>query len=364
MEISVYVFGNLGKGLTQYPDDYAKEIFEDFFTRANADTQMIVHRDKDLMYYGYIRKLDNKSQFIGFCALLNGLMFNNIENLFPIFENAVGNLVARGEILKLSSKGNIVPCVEALNAKQIEVERISNVIKDEISKLENETIKLPAIDYSIASNEYKTFSIEDDYEDIVEATAKYGYTYIYKKSNYESPTLSAYKKTIKGLNTQIDNLKKELKELKEKNNKLAAKNVTMRSLIYCCVFVIIAIVGYMIYSHNEHNYKDRLDKAENTIETRDKTINNQEKNIEELRSSLSEERSKREEAEKELSEFKEKVGNYMPLIITDIEIANTSYDGDIETDYGNTIYSSNSMFLKPRITYYGISSGNVNFKIK
>ncbi len=50
MEISVYVFGNLEKGLTQYPDDYAKEIFEDFVTRANADTQKIVHRDKDLMY--------------------------------------------------------------------------------------------------------------------------------------------------------------------------------------------------------------------------------------------------------------------------------------------------------------------------
>lgn len=65
-----------------------------------------------------------------------------------------------------------------------------------------------------------------------------------------------------------------------------------------------------------------------------------------------------------LSNLKGKIGMTYPLIISDIEIANVTYDGDIETNYGNTIYSSNTMYLKPRIKYYGISSGYKNLKVK
>ena len=62
--------------------------------------------------------------------------------------------------------------------------------------------------------------------------------------------------------------------------------------------------------------------------------------------------------------LKSQVGNAYPLIISEIEIANSYRGGDIETDYGNTIYSSNTMYLKPRIKYYGISSGTKTLKIK
>ena len=62
--------------------------------------------------------------------------------------------------------------------------------------------------------------------------------------------------------------------------------------------------------------------------------------------------------------LKSQVGNAYPLRISEIEIANSYRGGDIETDYGNTIYSSNTMYLKPRIKYYGISSGTKTLKIK
>ena len=55
----------------------------------------------------------------------------------------------------------------------------------------------------------------------------------------------------------------------------------------------------------------------------------------------------------------------MPIIITDIEISNTYSDGSIETDYGNTIYSSDTRYLKPRITYTGIkTSENITLSVK
>ena len=57
MNISVYLFGEFSVGYSQYPNDYAKIIFESFAKSAQATTQITIHRDGDLMYYGYIRKM-------------------------------------------------------------------------------------------------------------------------------------------------------------------------------------------------------------------------------------------------------------------------------------------------------------------
>lgn len=71
-----------------------------------------------------------------------------------------------------------------------------------------------------------------------------------------------------------------------------------------------------------------------------------------------------ENAKSELSNLKSKVSNTYPLIITDIEIANITSDGDILTNYGNSLYGSNTMYLHPRIKYTGLTSGNKTLKIK
>ena len=62
--------------------------------------------------------------------------------------------------------------------------------------------------------------------------------------------------------------------------------------------------------------------------------------------------------------FKTKVASTYPLIISDIQIANTYESGTIETGYGYTIYSSYSMYLKPKIKYEGLVSGSYNLKVK
>ena len=56
--------------------------------------------------------------------------------------------------------------------------------------------------------------------------------------------------------------------------------------------------------------------------------------------------------------------NNIPLIITDIQIGNTYYNGNVETNYGSTIYSRNTMYLTPRIKYMGLVSGNKTLKVK
>lgn len=49
----------------------------------------------------------------------------------------------------------------------------------------------------------------------------------------------------------------------------------------------------------------------------------------------------------------ESISAITPLIITDVKIGNKYKDGKIETDYGDNIYESNTMYLGPQITYIG-----------
>lgn len=67
---------------------------------------------------------------------------------------------------------------------------------------------------------------------------------------------------------------------------------------------------------------------------------------------------------KRLKEFKKCVTSTYPIIIKDIKIGNCSYEGDLETGYGNTIYSYNTMYLTPKIYYTGLKTSSPYLKVK
>lgn len=72
-------------------------------------------------------------------------------------------------------------------------------------------------------------------------------------------------------------------------------------------------------------------------------------------------RQDRNEIHQTLSDLRTAV----PLVINDIQIANTDYDGNVETEAGGMIYSRRSMYLKPTIYYTGYGySGNRTFNIR
>ena len=73
------------------------------------------------------------------------------------------------------------------------------------------------------------------------------------------------------------------------------------------------------------------------------------------------------DVDKELSEANSLINDVSeayPMIITDIEIGNTSKGGDVQTGYGERIYDYNTMYLKPRISYVGLKSGTKTLKVK
>lgn len=180
MNSNVYVFGKFGKEYTQYPNDYTKDVYQKFLYGASAQSQMIIHRDGDLMYYGYIRHLDTAGHFIGFSVVLNGVMVCNTDVLFEIFEFAVSELISRNVILTLSYDNVLLPCIEQLSEKAEEVERISVIIQDQLVELESDMSRLPTATVGPASNSYIKYKYGDDVSVIAKSSMQYGFTYVYK----------------------------------------------------------------------------------------------------------------------------------------------------------------------------------------
>ena len=139
---------------------------------------------------------------------------------------------------------------------------------------------------------------------------------------------------------------------------------------FIVVFALVAIVLGVLYSEADQNYywanQERWEyknKYETAIRERDeyKAMSESTASLRKENSSLKKER---DNAKSELSSLKSKVSTTYPIIITDIEIANINANGDIQTNFGNTIYSYNTMYLHPRIEYTGLISGYKTIKVK
>ncbi len=122
---------------------------------------------------------------------------------------------------------------------------------------------------------------------------------------------------------------------------------------FIVLFLIISIVLGILYAKVYTNYSSVTHEIENYQEKHE--------NASLTISSL---RSENNRIKQDMTKFKNKVISAYPLIITDIEIANIYYNGDIHTNYGGSLYESSTMYLKPRIKYTSFISGYKELKVK
>lgn len=319
---SIYIFGSFDNGYTQYPDNYAKGIYQNFFAQAKSKSQIVIHRDKELMYYGYVRKLDKSSQYIGFCVLLNGMMFSNISNLFAIFENAIAELVSRGDIIAFNEYGDIISITSSLANQQQEISDIIAIIRNGIDGMESYTKSLPPVNYSISNTEQKVFAYSDHNDTIVNASCRYAYTYIAKDKGCDTASLSGYKGVIRKLHKEKDELSSEYSNLKNQYDKLNKQKKQYRNVIILCLLVVLCGTGLFFLNDTLNNTQQTLEQSQNENVQKGKTIQKLNAditilngNISNLESSLSYEQSKREEAETELNTLKNIYTEHQPLFI-------------------------------------------------
>ena len=181
MNCTVYLFGEFGLGYTQYPQDGAEDIFRHIASHAEAQTQIAIHRDGNLMYYVYLRRLDEgEGHFIGYGFRVEGLLFRDLSPLFDLFGSTFENIVIADRLLTLNSRGHVVANVGLLIEKRTEVERLINQLCTAVQALSTQFIPLPKAIFDHLSTQVWVFGEDADPNDIRKASQMSGYTIVQK----------------------------------------------------------------------------------------------------------------------------------------------------------------------------------------
>jgi hypothetical protein len=241
MNLSVYIFGEFEGGYNQYPTDYTNDYFKEFYRRAKAPTQIAIHREGDVMYYAYIRKLED-DKYLGICAVVNGLLFKHIDKMFSVFENLFTGLVERGDLVEFNEKGSITTRVKRLYMNTEQISLLAEAIRISFEKME--TVKLPPINYGRSKDSVKNFTLKDDLNEISRATSDYAYTYVYKQEGYNTETLNSYSKILGRVIEEKEALERRCVDLssqlrKAKNEQRNMKWVSLLGFVALVLFVII-----------------------------------------------------------------------------------------------------------------------------
>lgn len=402
MNFRLYIFGE-SSGYKQYPDDSVN--FKSYYENQQSTSLLHIKRKADLVYYIYTQRIDkSKKSFLGFCLVFNGIYIKDIKSAFTLFEKAYSDCVLSGKLFKINQTGQIDFAVEDFGSQKDEIDRITGIFNTELERNSRTLFSTLSKTYKVGQGT-KSFTINDTPETIANAISFYDFISIPNNSHNED---------LDYVGQMIKKLYAENKQLKTEYASLNKQKKQYRWVALLSLAVIASLVGLYFLNDNLSGVisdqgntitrmrntindrdthiallQDTLTNERNTIESQKTEIRVLNSNIlsyqdslkaslsynEELQSSLSycqsELSSSRKEltscqtslrkAENNFSAFKKK----FPIDITDIEIANTYQNGNIETNYGYTIYSRNTMFLRPRIKYTGINSGQtIILKVK
>ena len=215
MNSTFYIFGKFNGSYAQFPVDYTQDIFQQLPNRSSfSNTQLVIHRDGNLMYYCYMRKLE-QDNFIGFCLLLNDAMIEEIPALFELFDNGISHLALAGEIVKINDNGDIVSNTDSLLSNRQTIQQIANNMMRDLNHLVETRKKLPAQSLAVSQDEIKRFNIRDDAKQIVDSALSYALVFVTKDE--DSQNIDSYRSTIKRLKEETERMQKTIQTLQRNN---------------------------------------------------------------------------------------------------------------------------------------------------
>ena len=243
MNVSIYTFGEFASGYDQFPNDYTTDLFKRFGKQLKAPTQLCIHREGNVVYYAYVRRLDGR-RYIGICALLNQLMFTNTQSVFQCFEQMMSGLIARGELIMFDTQGNVTTNVQQLYLHSDTVEQLHEAIRQQLDR--QPVAALPSGSFAHANNSVKEFVVGDSESDIADASTKYAYTYIYKERGYETSQTNSSREVIKRLNGEKKALQQSVDDL---STRLRAEKAKQRNTVWVSLLsVVVIIFGIILWT--------------------------------------------------------------------------------------------------------------------
>lgn len=243
--MNIYVFGELSGGYTQYPNDLTSGILRKLYPRARARTQVAIHRDGNLMYYCYIRKLEEK-QYLGFCVAMTGSLITDVKGLFGKFEKAIEIAADKGSIIHYDDYGKLTTSLGKLYDESEDVTVLIQKTKELFAPHEENAVKLPPTDFSVSQDSLINYNVNDDNDDIVKSSYTFGYTFIYKEKDYNTVQMNSSIAVISRLTSDNHSLMENNTELKKQ---LVASKVKQRNIVWVSVLgVVVLILGMILWN--------------------------------------------------------------------------------------------------------------------
>lgn len=259
--MNIYVFGSFCDGYTQYPNDLTSEILKEIYPKTKSKTQIAIHRDGNLIYYCYIRKLDyDSNQYIGLCIVLTDQFINNVKNIFKSFEQVIDFAAKRGAIIHYNESGELTTSLSKLYDVDEEVAILIRKIAEMFSPLVDSATKLPPTDFSVSHDSTVVFSEKDENNDIVNASYTFGYTFIYKDKDYNTVQMNSYQGVLSKVSTERDELKSKCSNFSKQLARVKAqqRNFKWVSILGAIVLVLgVVLWNKVLFPSEVTNYRTK-----------------------------------------------------------------------------------------------------------
>ncbi len=279
MKPIVYFFGSLPNGFSSYPQDHTKQLFEDFLKRAKNESQIVLHRKDNLLYYGYVRKFNNRD-CLGICVCLD-CIYCDIPNLFAIFDNIVANAIQTGDILAIQSHGKIAWAINKFTEETVSLIEYTEEIIGKLD-LTHKTIDLPPTDFSISVNDCLDISLEEDASKIIDASKRYSNLYIVK-ANAEIARVTSFYNIVLDKEKKIANLKSANTKLQVENEKIQRQKENFKRVTFLAIALVLCmIIGAVIYN----KLSGDIEGLHRDLDDREITINNQKRALKSKQDSI------------------------------------------------------------------------------
>jgi hypothetical protein len=330
--MAIYIFGVFNNGYTQCPNDSTSNILRNLYSNSKTVTQIAIHRDGNLMYYCYIRKLGN-GKYIGLCNVLTGVYLTKIDSLFSLFEKTIEIMANKGTIVHYAENGELTTSLNQLYKNSEDVALISSNLLSSFNALSKSP--LPPIDFSVAEGSTVSFSVNDLNSEIVKASHTFSNTYIYKDKDYNTVQINSYKSVLSRINETNLSLRKENKELQDKNQEILRQKKQFRNVILLILVVIGCGIGIYFLYDNLNSTQGQLDEANNTIveknnviDAKNIRISNLRSSIDSLQSAYNEEHNRKVSIEERLTQ----ICSTNPFIVTSCSVGSEGFSFDYYAD--------------------------------
>lgn len=346
MILKSYLFCQTSGRYQQYTSDQSELFLKQLCKTCAMEHQIAIHRNGNLMYYAYTYK-KSESEIYGLCVVCGEICLE-IQKLYEFLQQTLEFAARKGVLFCYDEQGCIRKNFNVFSDETAELDSIFRDIKSYLDTRNTYWEVLPPEDLSIPLTGEITFAFnEDDKNKIAEGIRHYHNVIV----TMDNIAPSSFARTVERLNAENKQLSTEKETLEKEIESLSRQKKQRRWVTILSIVVIASLVGLYFLNDNLSgiisNQSDTIVELETTISNKNSLINSLQGTLQKLEGRLS------------------SIKKMFPIEITNVQIGNTYENGNIETNYGHAIYSYNTMYLTPQITYTSIDvEKNITLKVK